>query len=154
MTSWKEDLYEACYSWRSTVAPVIGVGRHDRVIHGSQTPTADTPVPDSADTNCDSVLQMILVYVAELKIDRMLDQLKSWVETGIKKAPTARQFRCPPPVHHQQVSQASISSSALGLYNLIIARVWLVQNAEKLMYPNQHDGNQIIVNKLMLKLET
>ena len=69
----------------------------DQVIQGSQTPTADTPVSVSVETNRASVMQMIPVYVAKPTIDRMSDQLKWWVETGIKKAPSARQFLCPPP---------------------------------------------------------
>ena len=92
----ERDPYETCCSCRCTVIPVIGAARLDRVIQGSQTPTADTPVSDSVESNCASVMQMIPVYVAEPTIDRMSNQLKWWVETGIKKAPTARQFLCSP----------------------------------------------------------
>ena len=58
----------------------------DRLIQGSQTPTVDTPVSDSVESNCASVMQIIHVYVAELTIDCMSDPLKRWAENGVKKA--------------------------------------------------------------------
>ena len=127
----ERDPYETCCSCRCTVIPVIGAARLDRVIQGSQTPTADTPVSNSVDTNRASVMQMIPVYVAEPTIDHMSDQLKWWVETDIKREPTARQFLCAPPPTSVPSEHFFI---ALGLYNLIIARVWLAEKAEKLMF--------------------
>ena len=69
----------------------------DRVIQGSQTHTADTPVSDSVEVHHASVMQMIHVYLAELTTDHKSDPLKWWAENGIKKALIARQFLCKPP---------------------------------------------------------
>ena len=83
----------------------------DRVIQGSQTPTDDTPVSDSVETNRSSVMQMIRAYIAELTIDRMSDPLKWWTENGVKKIPIARQYLCSPPT--SVLSQHLFSSAGL-----------------------------------------
>lgn len=103
----------------------------DQVIQGSQTPSADAPVTDSVDANHGSVMQMIRVYVAEPTIDRMLDPLKWWAETGVKKmAPVARQFLCPPPT---SVPSERLFSGAGLIYADHRSRL-AAEKAEKLMF--------------------
>ena len=104
----------------------------DEVIHGSQTPTADAPVSDSAVANRASVMQMIRVYVTEPTINRMSDPLKWWADTnGFQDlAPVARQFLCPPPT---SVPSERLFSGAGLIYSDHRSRL-AAEKAEKLMF--------------------
>ena len=71
--SQKEDQKEICMKHVAVSALQLPQSSawnvFDKVIQGSQTSTADTPVSNSVETNRASVMQMIRVDMAKLTID-------------------------------------------------------------------------------------
>ena len=102
----------------------------DQVIQGSQTPTADTPVSDLMETNRASVMQMIRATWSSYRL--IVCQI--YWNCGLRLASRRHPLLDSSCANHQLMWWASISSAALGLYNLIITRVWVAEKAEKLMF--------------------